>query len=72
VRFPQNVGLSAWRRRPRAGVSGDRCAARAPAGAVTGSRVAGDVPGVQLSVAAGDRGVLPVTPYAPWCLVAGN
>src|SRR5215472_819043 len=38
------VGL--WRR-SRAGVSGGGCAARAPAGTVTGSRVAGDVPGVQ-------------------------
>ena len=37
----------AWCRRSRAGVSGGGCAARAPAGAVTGSREAEDVPGVQ-------------------------
>ena len=89
MRFPRNVGLAPGCRRSRAGVSGGGCAARAPAGAVTGSRVAEDVAGVQRGcrrdcglvcavwVAGGagagdDRGVLPVTPFAPWCFVPGS
>jgi hypothetical protein len=49
VRFPRNVGVPAWCGRSRAGLSGGGCAARAPTCAVTGSRVAEDVPGVHPS-----------------------
>src|SRR5260370_15759269 len=88
VRFPRNVGLSGWCGWSRAGVLGGGCAARAPAGAVTGSRVAEDAPGVQPvrgrdragsgtgvaggAAAGGDRGVGPVAAFASWWFLPGT
>jgi len=82
---PAKLGRRGWCRWSRAGVAGDRCAARAPAGAVTGSRVPDDGggrpagnrarPGGRVAGRASrgdDGGVLPVTPFAPWCFVPGG
>src|SRR5262249_16260028 len=86
-------GEAGTRRRGRRGggvaAAPRRAAGGGRGGGVTGSRVAGDVGGVQRGcrrdcglvcavwVAGGagagdDRGVLPVTPFAPWCFVPGS
>jgi hypothetical protein len=60
----------ASRRRDR--FQGGRGSARCPAAVAAGLRLVCAVRVAARAAAADDRGVLPVTPFAPWCFVPGS